>query len=443
MKKIIIVFLLASSMARGQNTLPEAILSDYRLSFLAGKEKITPALAFRFEQDKIQSSYFSVLRDTNSRIACERLSLYDEDFQTAGDSFNVRPELLKSICYVESYGRAEVKSHSKAVGIAQFIPSAGAQYGLVIYQKKKLKNGKTQKILIHDYRTDPHKSIWAEAKLIRDLLDANGNDESLAIWSYHCGGGNMNVIKKLAKAEFGDTVKLSAGRIYFGAKRGGALYNKITSLQDNSTGYYFAVRAAEHLLSLDSLSYMEFYTRMRNLENPEKRAPYKFYSWYNPDNTPYQTEMELDSALSRKELFVFSVTKTQGSIPLKTDFCGLPETVGMYMTIDMLFKAFDPVNYRPLKLISMTEISEEPLVDTATGRNFLQIDSYGTCFEIESPKLLQTRLSLSYLIKRMNDFGLISSVSMNGEILIVIPPDESTRALYRHILAEQPNYVFH
>lgn len=440
---MLLALLFHSDIASGQDTLPQAILSDFRLSFLAKAQKITPALAAQLEEEKIKSSYFSVLRDTNSRLACERLSLYDEDFKAAGDSFNVRPELLKSICYVESYGRAEVKSHSKAVGIAQFIPSAGEQYGLVKYQRKKLKSGKTQKILIYDHRTDPHKSIWAQARLIRDLLDANGGDESLAIWSYHCGGGNMSTIKKLARTEFGDTVKLSVSRIYFGAKRNGALYNKINSLKDNSTGYYFHVKAAENLLALDSLSYAAMYMRMRNLEDPRKRAPYKFFSWYNPDTIPYQTAEELDSALARKELFVFSVRKNQGNVPLKTDFCGLPETVGAYMTLDILFKASDPVNYRPLKLLSMTEISEEPIIDTATGRNFLQIQSFGTAFAIESPKLLQTRLSLLLLIKRMNDLGFLSSVNQNGQILMVIPPDENIRAIYRNVLAERPQYVFH
>jgi len=104
----------------------------------------------------------------------------DELYESAGREHNVDPNLLLEQGRIESvnfnpdvvYGRRN--SPAGARGLGQFMPGTAPLYGLTVNDKQ-------------DDRTDPLKSVPAQAKYMRKLLDQFDNNEQLALAGYNAG----------------------------------------------------------------------------------------------------------------------------------------------------------------------------------------------------------------------------------------------------------------
>lgn len=106
----------------------------------------------------------------------------DSLYEQAGRDHNVDPNLLLEQGRVESinfnpdvvYGRRN--SPAGARGLGQFMPGTAPRFGLTVNDQQ-------------DDRTDPTKSVPAQAKYMRTLLDMFDNDEQLALAGYNAGEG--------------------------------------------------------------------------------------------------------------------------------------------------------------------------------------------------------------------------------------------------------------
>ncbi len=94
------------------------------------------------------------------------------------------PVELRALPIIESALNPTAASRAGAVGLWQFMPTSGKNYGLEINS-------------MVDERRDPIRSTEAAIRYLKDLYGIY-NDWSLAIAAYNCGPGNVN--KALARA---------------------------------------------------------------------------------------------------------------------------------------------------------------------------------------------------------------------------------------------------
>ena len=94
------------------------------------------------------------------------------------------PVELRALPIIESALSATAVSHAGAVGLWQFMPSTGRNYGLEVNS-------------LVDERCDPILSTKAACRYLKDLYSIY-KEWSLAIAAYNCGPGNVN--KALARA---------------------------------------------------------------------------------------------------------------------------------------------------------------------------------------------------------------------------------------------------
>ncbi|MCM1151359.1 MAG: transglycosylase SLT domain-containing protein [Alistipes senegalensis] len=94
------------------------------------------------------------------------------------------PVELRALPIIESALTATAVSHAGAVGLWQFMPSTGRNYGLEVNS-------------LVDERCDPILSTKAACRYLKDLYSIY-KEWSLAIAAYNCGPGNVN--KALARA---------------------------------------------------------------------------------------------------------------------------------------------------------------------------------------------------------------------------------------------------
>lgn len=95
---------------------------------------------------------------------------YGTTIDAAAAEWGVDSHLLAGLLQVESGGDPNAVSPAGAIGIAQFIPSTAAQYGVD--------------------PTDPKSSIYGAAHYLHDLI-AKFGDVNLAVIAYNAGPGNV------------------------------------------------------------------------------------------------------------------------------------------------------------------------------------------------------------------------------------------------------------
>jgi soluble lytic murein transglycosylase-like protein len=208
--------------------------------------------------------------------SAERTAKYRDEIEAAAGRHGVDPDVLEAVIFLESAGRPYVSAGptpEAASGLAQIIPSTatellGMQVDLEasIELTRKIARARTpgkvdelraQRAAV-DERFDPAKAIEGAATYVEIARERFGADD-LAVESYHMGIGNLeSVIREYLDA--GDDARvadlvaaedLSFAQIYFDStpSRHGSAYDLLTGFGDESSDYFWKVRASQQILS--------------------------------------------------------------------------------------------------------------------------------------------------------------------------------------------------
>lgn len=112
--------------------------------------------------------------------------------------YNLPTDLLARVLYQESRYRPDIISGEKrspvgAMGIAQFMPLTGEEYGLVVYNlpvRDNMGNRIHDRTIVQDMRTNPIASIDAAGRYLRALYRMFNNWRD-ALMAYNWGPGNV------------------------------------------------------------------------------------------------------------------------------------------------------------------------------------------------------------------------------------------------------------
>ncbi|MEJ8756456.1 LysM peptidoglycan-binding domain-containing protein [Pontibacter sp. H259] len=121
--------------------------------------------------------YFTIRNRKYTRTMISRENVYFPLFEKYLKKHNM-PDEMKYLSIVESGLNPKAASWAKAVGLWQFIPDTGREYGLD--QSKYI-----------DERMDPEKATDAACRFLKRLHKTYG-DWELAMAAYNCGPGNVN-----------------------------------------------------------------------------------------------------------------------------------------------------------------------------------------------------------------------------------------------------------
>lgn len=117
---------------------------------------------------------------------------YASAIATAESRYGIPTDLIARVLYQESRYRPDIIAGEKrspvgALGIGQFMPLTGEEYGLVDYDLPPKTPGRK---IIADRRTDPYASIDATGRYLRNLYRMF-NDWRSALMAYNWGPGNV------------------------------------------------------------------------------------------------------------------------------------------------------------------------------------------------------------------------------------------------------------
>lgn len=184
--------------------------------------------------------------------------------ERAARAYGVDPNTLEAIVFMESAGRPDVIAGGDiegAVGLTQILASTATDLlGLHVdlersrslttridaatsdKQAHKLERARRRA----DQRFDPKYSLEAAARYLQ-IAEKKFGREDLAVATYHMGMGNLDTILKRYGQE-----RPSYTHLYFDTAphRKPAAYQLLSSLGDDSSTYYWKVRAARQMMSM-------------------------------------------------------------------------------------------------------------------------------------------------------------------------------------------------
>jgi hypothetical protein len=182
--------------------------------------------------------------------------------ERAARAYGVNPDTLEAIVFLESAGRPDAIAGGNlegAVGLTQILAStATALLGMHVdlarsraltariadastdAKVRRLQRARRRA----DQRFDPKSSLEAAARYLQMAQKKFGR-EDLAIASYHMGMGNLDTLL----SRYGDD-DVSYTQLYFDSAplRKTAVYQLLSSLGDDSSTYYWKVRAAREIM---------------------------------------------------------------------------------------------------------------------------------------------------------------------------------------------------
>src|SRR3954452_21306876 len=218
--------------------------------------------------------------------------------ESASNAYGVDPNTLEAIVFLESAGRPDVVAGGNlegAVGLTQILASTATDLlGLRVdlQQSRRLTSriaaaktaARARKLerarRRADQRFDPKFELEAAARYLQ-MAQKKFSREDLAIATYHMGMGNLQTIL----SRYGDESP-SYAKLYFDTApmRKPAAYQLLSSLGDDSSTYYWKVRAAREIMQLYRTDRQKL-GRLEGLEQTGGAGARRLY----PDGVPSTT----------------------------------------------------------------------------------------------------------------------------------------------------------
>jgi soluble lytic murein transglycosylase-like protein len=198
---------------------------------------------------------------------------YREEIERAAAPAGIDPDVLEAIVFLESAGRSQVIAGGDpegAAGLVQIVASTGSDLlGMKVdlersreltrkinraYELGKLEHARrlTAERARVDERFDPEASLDGAVRYLEIARNRFGADD-LALVSYHMGIGNLEqVISTYVSEEPEASDELSYAELYFNSSPidHPETWDLLASFGDESSEYYWKVRAAEGIMRL-------------------------------------------------------------------------------------------------------------------------------------------------------------------------------------------------
>ena len=153
-------------------------IPDFTYEEVAGRiEKMESEMDFELN-DRVFSfiQYFTVRNREYMKMVLARKEQFFPMYEETMTDYGM-PVEIQHLSIIESGLDPKIKSHMGAMGLWQFMPATGREYGMEVNPDI-------------DDRMDPEKSTKAAAKYLKALYKMFGNWE-VALAAYNCGPGNV------------------------------------------------------------------------------------------------------------------------------------------------------------------------------------------------------------------------------------------------------------
>ncbi len=317
--------------------------------------------------------YFTVRNRDYMKMVLARKEQYFPMYEETMKDFSI-PVEIQHLSIIESGLDPKIKSHMGAMGLWQFMPATGREYGMQVNPDI-------------DDRMDPEKSTEAAAKYLKALYKMFGNWE-VALAAYNCGPGNVR-----------KAIRHSGGKTTFWG-----IYD------------YLPKETRSYVPQFQAMLYILNHLEEHNLHLEEPSYPME-YEQVNFDKTFHLKTLASLTTVCLKELEKLNPSIKQGKVPEshRSMSIRVPKSKAFFIKENLASIGDSLSKATPVLLASTTPI------ETATKESSTQPASTRIAYKVKSGDALGTianRYGVTLTqIKQWNNLG--SNLIKEGQILII------------------------
>jgi len=350
-------------------------IPDFTYEEVAGRiEKMELEMDFELN-DRVFSfiQYFTVRNRDYMKMVLARKEQYFPMYEETMKDFGM-PVEIQHLSIIESGLDPKIKSHMGAMGLWQFMPATGREYGMQINPDI-------------DDRMDPEKSTEAAAKYLKALYKMFGNWE-VALAAYNCGPGNVR-----------KAIRHSGGKTTFWG-----IYD------------YLPKETRSYVPQFQAMLYILNHLEEHNLHLEEPSYPME-YEQLNFDKTFHLKTLATLTAVCLKELEKLNPSIKQGKVPEshRSMSIRVPKSKAFFVKENLAWIGDSLSKATPVLLASTTPIEID------TKESSAQKTSSRIAYKVKSGDALGTianRYGVTLTqIKQWNNLG--SNLIKEGQILII------------------------
>ena len=350
-------------------------IPDFTYEEVAGRiEKMESEMDFELN-DRVFSfiQYFTVRNREYMKMVLARKEQYFPMYEETMKDYGM-PVEIQHLSIIESGLDPKIKSHMGAMGLWQFMPATGREYGMEVNPDI-------------DDRMDPEKSTKAAAKYLKALYKMFGNWE-VALAAYNCGPGNVR-----------KAIRHSGGK------------NTFWGIYD-----YLPKETRSYVPQFQAMLYILNHLEEHNLHLEEPSYPME-YEQLNFDKTFQLKTLASLTEVCLKDLEKLNPSIKQGRIPEshRSMSIRIPKSKAFFIKENLAWISDSLSKAAPILVASTSQ------VETATKGSSPQQSTSRIAYKVKSGDAIGTIASRHGVtltqIKQWNN--LSSNLIKEGQILII------------------------
>ena len=317
--------------------------------------------------------YFTVRNREYMKMVLARKEQYFPMYEETMKDYGM-PVEIQHLSIIESGLDPKIKSHMGAMGLWQFMPATGREYGMEVNPDI-------------DDRMDPEKSTKAAAKYLKALYKMFGNWE-VALAAYNCGPGNVR-----------KAIRHSGGK------------NTFWGIYD-----YLPKETRSYVPQFQAMLYILNHLEEHNLHLEEPSYPME-YEQLNFDKTFQLKTLASLTEVCLKDLEKLNPSIKQGRVPEshRSMSIRIPKSKAFFIKENLAWISDSLSKAAPILVASTSQ------VETATKGSSPQQTTSRIAYKVKSGDAIGTIASRHGVtltqIKQWNN--LISNLIKEGQILII------------------------